>query len=711
MLSLCDKSYCEYVIVSVRVEKRMRNRKIVMKMNLREQIEKALEMRKLEGLREKIVQYQNKCPMDFELYILRAYHQLLEGNAEEAYQIIMEAERRNPYNWEMNLVAREVCEKTYRYMEAMKYEYILELLERVFPELKRSERHLETLERCIIDESEAAIASGDRKQIIECNEKLQKMENGMTTFFGLYDQTYRAFNRIIGTYHEDTTGNKMYNAIYNDVGMEDVVTDGTEKIFDNHYATKLEILNITEEKWFEVGGDAEYLLPILTEARGECYKFVLQGGKEVLCESKKGQHFEYYRVPPHTAVMSESVLRIGNPIVLKQDPKKKKLVLNIFLDGLSQKVLDEEGLESVMPCTSRFFSKGIRCTNVYTAGEWTLPAIATYMTGLSSHHHMVIHNELTKPLPDNVTILTEYFKEQGYQTAKIDGEWRSTRSYGYGRGMDRMIYQNQYIGMRAEQVIPDVIEHMELMRETNQFIWACIGDLHDVADGFSLRASTQATIPLVCREKEDIGLTSVKQEYSENKRTAYIKQMKRVDDCLGVLYRYIEENYAEEEIVVSLFGDHGQGYLVGEEEHFLAEGRSKVGVMFRGGFPSGEVCDELMSTCDYLPIMCKLAGISLKKEEMIDGRLPEFFGGAEKREYVLTESIHPGDRYEAALISGEKKLYVTSEGTVQYDGRFRLGDCQIRLEDKNGNIGKDASCGAYFMEILRQQVGELLIYE
>lgn len=679
-------------------------------MNLKEQIFQALEIGKIEGLQERIFQYQKECPKDFDLYVIRARYLLLEGNTEEAYQIIAQGVRRNPYNWEINRIAREVCEKTSRYVEAMKYEVILGMLEERFPELKGSERHLEVLNRRITEEMETIITSNDRQQILGCNEKLRMFEHGMATFFGLYDQTYREFDRIIGTYHEDSTGNRMYNAIYNDVGMEETVSEELQVVFDNHYATKLEILNIVEEKQFEVGGDTEYLLPILTETGGESYKFVLPDGKEVLCESKKGQHFEYYRVPPHTAVMSESILRIGNPIALKQDAQKKKLVLNIFVDGLSQKVLDEEGFEAVMPRTSLFFSKGVCCTNAYTAGEWTLPSIVTYVTGLSSHHHMVIHNRVTKPLPDDVTILTEYFKEQGYQTAKIDGDWRSTRSYGYGRGMDRMIYQNQYIGMRAEQVIPDVIEHMELMRKTNQFIWTCIGDLHDVADGFSLRASTQAAIPLECRAKENAGLTSVKQEYSENKRIAYIKQMRHVDDCLGVLYRYIEENYADEEIVISLFGDHGQGYLVGKEEHFLAEGRSKVGVMFRGGFPKGAVCDELISTCDYLPIMCKLAGIPLK-EEKIDGRLPEFFGGEKKREYVLTESIHPGDLYEAAIVTDEKKFYVTSEGTVQYDGRFPLGDCRTLLLDKEGNPCRDAAGEAHFMEILWQQVGELFIYE
>lgn len=682
-------------------------------MDLKEQICRELEKVKIgaKDLQEQIDEYQEKCPKDFDLYMIRARYSLLTGNAEEAYQIIEEAVRRNPYNWEINRIAREVCEKASRYMQAIKYEVVLELLERFFAELPSSERHFETLNQKLAEQYEYIIASRDERRMIQYNEELKSLENNMNTFFGLYDITYGEECQIVGTCHEDAYGNKMYNAIYNDVGMEDYASGDRKKTYDNWHMTKIECMETTEKQRFEVGGEAEYLLPILTETKGQRYKFLLPSGKEVVCASKKEQHFEYFRVPPHTSVASAGVLHIGNPIALKQDSQKKKLVLNIFVDGLSQKVLDEETLEAVMPLTSRFFSKGVYCTNAYTAGEWTLPSIATYMTGLSSGHHMLIHNQITKPLPDDITTLTEYFKEQGYHTAKIDGDWRSTRSYGYGRGMDRMIYQHQCIGMRAEQVIPDVIDHMKLMRETNQFIWTCIGDLHDVADGYSLKASTQASIPLESRAEEAVGQTSVKQDYSENKRLSYIKQMRHVDDCLGVLYRYIEENYADEEIVVSLFGDHGQGYLVHEEEHFLAKGRSKVGMMFRGGFKKGMVCDELMSTCDYLPIMCKLAEIPLK-EERIDGILPVFFGGKEKREYVITESIHPGDPYAAAIVSSENEnaFYVTSGEVVGYDGRFRLGDYRTLLLDYTGEICDDVSIEDAFMEILMQHIGELLIY-
>ena len=131
-------------------------------------------------------------------------------------------------------------------------------------------------------------------------------------------------------------------------------------------------------------------------------------------------------------------------------------------------------------------------------------------------------------------------------------------------------------------------------------------------------------------------------------------------------------------------------------------------MMFRGGnLPAGTVCEELISTCDYVPILCKLAGIPLKHED-IDGNLPVFFGGSRKREYAITESIHPGDAYQAAIVSDDYKFYYTSEGVVEYDGRFEPGKFSCRLTDNEGNEYTDEACVKY-LDVLMRHAGSLMV--
>ena len=62
-----------------------------------------------------------------------------------------------------------------------------------------------------------------------------------------------------------------------------------------------------------------------------------------------------------------------------------------------------------------------------------------------------------------------------------------------------------------------------------------------------------------------------------------------MDRWLHVLYSYLEENYKDEEIIVSLFADHGQGYLIERDGHFLSKERANVAFMFRGGIAGSGV--------------------------------------------------------------------------------------------------------------------------
>lgn len=684
---------------------------------LKHQIFKVIKDReKIEKLEQLIVNYEKEYPQDLDLYIMKAWHKYRTGDTEKAYFILREGIYKNPFIFNANLFARLLCKKTKRFAEAFRYETILKLLKQYYTELPEIDEWKEDL---LIEMNETIREfqeKGNMEQVAECLKDIDYIEKHLEKGFGFDDHAYyksvlkrSVSNRItIGATYEDVFGNKKYNASYDTNNAGDIII-GMRSTFNNYLLTKLECLEVEKMNQMQLGNEGDYLLPVLQEDNSKSYTIILPDNREFECRNLKAQHFEYYRLPSATRLLSEEPLCIGNPIILKQDPGKKKLVLNIFIDGISQKVIGEENFAELMPFTSKFFSQGVCCSNVYTAAEWTLPSLAAYVSGMSSVNHMIIHNHMTNVFSTDYTILAEYFKEQGYYTAKIDGDWRSTQSYGYGRGMDRIIYQHQYIGMNVEQVVQNVLEHIKLMKETNQFIWMCAGDLHMIADEIPLKQSVQASVPLEYRTVDKSGVSSVKQEYSRSKRELYIRQMKYIDEYLEILYHYIEENYSNDEIIVSLFGDHGQGFLVEEGKHFLSEGRSKVAMMFRGGETKNTMCDELLSTCDYLPIMCKLAGIPLKSEK-IDGNLPVFFGGDKKRKYAITESIHPGDPYQASVVSEDFVYYFTSEGIVEYDGRFELGEYECWLYDREGNECIDKVRKEEYFQVLLEHIGNLVIY-
>ena len=454
------------------------------------------------------------------------------------------------------------------------------------------------------------------------------------------------------------------------------------------------------------------------ESDTECFVPLIMDGPGRLCvqTEKKQAEIEYnsplqyinYRVPKGKVLISseDREFRLGEMVPIIHDRKRKPLILNIFVDGLSQTVL-ENHMEMLMPNTYRFFREGMICTNAHTAGDWTFPSIASIVTGQTMANHKMLHSKLLRKIDAETPILFEYFKNAGYNTTKIGGNWRIAPNYGYARGMNRVHYQHMYEGFPIEKVVSEVEEQIHTMRETDQFIWMEIGELHLIADEYNI-APLQGQFMIWENDNTKGKINSVKQEYDETKRKYYLKQIEYVDRKLAGLYQYIENNFEENEIVITLFADHGQGYLVRPEEEFLCDERTKIAFMTKGGGVSGKT-EELISACDYTPIICKLAGIEYNYENT-DASLPVVYGGEKEREFTVTESIHVGDPYQILLNGRDFTFYLKGIEKVTSECRVPLDTYEVKLSDKNGNILHDKDKINHYTKWCLDHIGSCRIY-
>ena len=454
------------------------------------------------------------------------------------------------------------------------------------------------------------------------------------------------------------------------------------------------------------------------ESDTECFVPLIMNGPGRLCvqTEKKQAEIEYnsplqyinYRVPKGKLLISseDREFLLGEMVPIIHDRKRKPLILNIFVDGLSQTVL-ENHMEMLMPNTYRFFREGMICTNAHTAGDWTFPSIASIVTGQTMANHKMLHSKLLRKIDAETPILFEYFKNAGYNTTKIGGNWRIAPNYGYARGMNRVHYQHMYEGFPIEKVVSEVEEQIHTMRETDQFIWMEIGELHLIADEYNA-APLQEQFVIWENDNTKGKINSVKQEYDETKRKYYLKQIEYVDRKLAGLYQYIENNFEENEIVITLFADHGQGYLVRPEEEFLCDERTKIAFMTKGGGVSGKT-EELISACDYTPIICKLAGIEYNYENT-DASLPVVYGGAKEREFTVTESIHVGDPYQILLNGRDFTFYLKGIEKVTSECRVPLDTYEVKLSDKNGNILHDKDKINDYTKWCLDHIGSCRIY-
>lgn len=679
-----------------------------MKKSLKSRIEKEFEEGRLDQIADDLQEYRKECPYDRDLWFYECIEAMSIGDLELAQQIIEKCLRNFPTSYEAYYYQACIYQETGMFLDALENYMIADFL-CVYFEKKSTDIYMDTEEQIRI------LKSQFEKKVEEMIEKDQDGEmarkvlsfiDRSTTFFGkCVGATRDSEETIVGKEYWVEDDDQRYIGIYRAPVQLYIGEENLSLV-----RTQAEFLKYSKcGTYTKIAGSAEeYLQPIASAEKNNIH-FIKEDGKVYSIPQYDARHFNYYRVKKDTLIKSKKNAYYGYPIPLGHNPKRKKLILSFFVDGLAQEVINGSDFEKLMPNTYQFFKVGTVCTNAYSCSEWTFPSLATYESGLDTLHHMMFHSGIDGELPKEIPTLSQYMKKAGYYTSKLDGDWRCIYSYGFARGVDQYVYHVQSMGARAEQEIMNVIEHLETFKETDQYLWMTVGDLHDVADGLDLSLAVQKNLTLEERSLDDKGLTSVKQKYSPKKSMMYKKTIQYFDMLFGFLYSYIQNNYKENEMVISLFADHGQGYLVSPDKNFLSKERTKVAFMFRGDGVKEQITDEMISTADYVPIMCKLAGIEMS-DAKIDGRLPKAFGGKE-RKYTITESLHPGDVYTAVANTKEYEIYFVNSEATDNEGRFHLRDYKVYGFYRDGEKMEDEAILREYENIFIERIREHIIYE
>lgn len=658
-------------------------------------VQRALNSGDLPQAKTLIEQYKEKCPEDLDVIAMETMLDLYRGDTDAALCHALEGVRKYPCSGDLQYNLGSIYEvKEEWFLAWVSYGRAITIYIQANKHRKKEKLKLkEKFEFC----RKMYELNPDSREHAGCDTML-------TNSFGMKVNAFRDAVQILGNYFWESADEKIYAGIF----KEDFLTRSYKDNLDLLH-TKGEFVKVTEGNEFEIGHEQTDVLVPIAAKNDKTMHIVMHEENEYKIEQSVNRHFNYYRIPSDSKIYSSGTSYYGRPIPLRYEQDKKKLVLNLFVDGLAQCTLDGDNFKRLMPHTARFFEKGTICTRAYSASEWTYPSIASYVTGLHTTRHMMFHNILDGTLPKEYPVLAEYFHEKGYFTAEMTGNWRAIPTYGYCRGYDQYIYQHMHTGFRIEDLIGEMIDHIEAFKETNQFLGVCINELHDIADGLELPHSVQGRLDMETCVYEELGPTSVKQEFSKNMGRKYEAMASRIDILLNMLFQYIESNYNDEDILVSLYADHGQGYFVPEGKHFCSDGRARVAFMFRGGGVQQQVCDEVISACDYIKIMCSLADINMK-DIKIDGVLPKAFGG-EGRDYALIESIHPGDEYNAAIYAKDRVFYFNNSFPVQDDGRFYLRDCWVRLTDIQDNDIDDDEMYQKYLSVILEHIAPLCIYD
>lgn len=655
-------------------------------------IEQLINQMKLEEAKIKLKKYEKEVPYDLDIILMKSNIYFLENKYDEADEILSDIYYRYQYNYEINY--------NFGIIKFYRNEYIDSLYYILWALALKKEYNNEDIQQILCSISET-VSKEDYEKVLNKVKKEAMNEQRKFPYCSIEEKL-------------------LYGEKINDIaycGIYDHYYDERCKIkFNNKLDTSLmiksEIIPSKSYREFNIKLDKKYILPIMIKHSYQPIEIQIDNERNVFNYMLKNQFYYYkFDANKNVTIKSYDEFIVGDKIILEKDENKPLLVLNIFIDGLSQKFIEEYDLQRIAPNIYKFFKKGTICNNAYTTGEWTYVSLASFFSGKYTTNHRVYHpNYDTKNLY-SVELYSEVFQRNGYYCAKIDGDWRSNPAIGYTKGIDRYIYLPSIRGMHSEEVIIETIEHIETFKEKNNWLWICIPDLHDIADEYETKSSVQVNSSIACRAFEKSNETSVRKKRDNSKKERFKMQLKRIDTYLNILFNYINDNYDDDEILISLVADHGQGYLVKSDE-FLDEERIKIPMMFRGkNIPKG-ICNEMISGVDLMPIMLNTIGIKEFYEN--DSIIPRYFGGDKSRRYTYSESIFPNAPYYAALNDDKYKFFFTTKELCQEDGRVSIEGYSVKLIEKvtgNNKTNEESEKVKKFTDVVLEHIKEYIIFD
>ncbi len=376
--------------------------------------------------------------------------------------------------------------------------------------------------------------------------------------------------------------------------------------------------------------------------------------------------FRFVRLEGRTRISSAEPFVIGAPIRLGHSPRRRKLVLNLLLDGLSWQAMRARDFRSV-PNLMRFFSDGVIFNNNYCVAEYTFVSLGTIETGMMPHRSQVVWDKPMFKIDKGIKTLSEQMKSLGYYCVNVMGDGRGIYD-GVTRGFDHLIV-NPYLAQPTHEGVARTIAHLEAFEECDNYVFLHVSDPHSTPATLApLALKTQTHIPWrhTSAPSSAAAEVSVRLPYNDVYLYDNPHRIETMDLEIGRLFDYIEAHYAPDEYIVCAYSDHGSA-AYSEDAWYFSEMQGSAALMLRGaGVPRLGVVEELASCLDIYPIMEKTVGFSAPAGQL-DGILPRALGG-EGRSCCISNSIYPEQTYKLSIRTAEYEFRLETARPTHHDG-------------------------------------------
>jgi len=313
-------------------------------------------------------------------------------------------------------------------------------------------------------------------------------------------------------------------------------------------------------------------------------------------------------------------LMLGQPTIYYPERMQHKNILLIGVDTLRQDSVSPYGAdENITPYLGELSETATVFTQARSQAPWTLPSFASMLTGgLPSEIGATIY---TGYLPDRNTTIGEMLFNKGYTTATIcSNTWLGNEQSGFEQGMEELWFEYNASAGDSVEIAKDFIAR-SLGRD-----WFCFLHFFDphvpyapedeyidrlVDPGYGGRYGNA----FGAIEEWKAGLVTPTDEDLNHVKNLYYGEVAEVDNEIGDLIAYLEENNLLENTLVIFAADHGEEFFDHggfEHGHTQYDELVLMPLIVKGeGFAGGTRSDANVGNTDIFPTILEYAGIEI----------------------------------------------------------------------------------------------------
>jgi arylsulfatase A-like enzyme len=372
---------------------------------------------------------------------------------------------------------------------------------------------------------------------------------------------------------------------------------------------------------------------------------------------------------------------ISQPVFRRVTEKiDKNLIFIICVDTLrSDHVGAYNPAVTFTPYIDRMAQDSLKFTYAYSTSSWTLPALVSFITGLTTFKHNVDYgNEVIRPdTPSLIETLSSKFVCYGL----TGGAFTSSR-YGMSRGFD--YYQEKkndgWTRNASHLLFKETTRILEKESSANILFFLHTYQVHDpyLPEKGLAKLFYQG-------ENPGFGFNIVefikgRKELAKKVPEKKLRQIEQIYDAgiytfdsrFGEFIRYLKEKNLYEQATIILFSDHGEEFLdhgCWVHTHTLYDELVKVPLLLKlpGNHKMGTKVEIPVSIMDILPTLLELHDLEYPETDIDGESLLKALGKSTSERilpmFLAPEMMHiPG---KIALVKGWNKIIYSEELTEE----------------------------------------------